>query len=168
MPISEMLLPEFDQEMAGTRKTLERVPEAKFDWKPHEKSMSMKDLATHMANLPSWTVETLDHDSFDMNPKDGEPPRMEPIESVRDALEIFDKNVTKAREAIARTTDEQFVSSWSLLSGGETVFTMPKVAVLRGMILNHNVHHRAQMGLYLRLNDVAVPSIYGPSADEAS
>jgi uncharacterized damage-inducible protein DinB len=165
--ISESILPEFDQEMAVTRKTLERVPEAKFDWKPHEKSMSMKDLATHMANLPSWTTTTVEEDGFDMNPKDGEAPRMEAIGSVKDALAIFDKNVAAARAVIAKASDEKLLSAWSLLSGGETVFTLPRIGVLRSMILNHNIHHRAQMGLYLRMNDVSVPPTYGPSADEA-
>jgi uncharacterized damage-inducible protein DinB len=166
MGLSEALLPEFDHEMANTRKTLERVPGDRFDWKPHEKSMSMGDLATHIANLPSWAATTIDDDSFDVAPP-GEPPFTLPqAGSVKEILDQFDKNVASARAAIAGATDERFFKTWSLLSGGNNIFTLPKAAVLRSFVMNHIIHHRAQLGVYLRLNDVPVPSIYGPSADE--
>lgn len=166
MKISDTLIPEFDQEMAGTRKTLERVPEDKFGWKPHEKSMSMGELASHLANISGWMEITVNQDSFDVAPKDGEAFQTPQATSVKELLEIFDKNVAASRATLAGASNETLMGTWTFLNGGETVFTMPKVAVVRGFIFNHNVHHRAQLGVYLRLNDVAVPSIYGPSADE--
>jgi uncharacterized damage-inducible protein DinB len=168
MAISESLLPEFDQEMANTRKTLERVPEDKFAWKPHEKSWAMGGLATHLANLPSWAVLTLSQDSFDMAPPGGEPWKNPLASSRQELLEMFDKNIADARAAIAGASDERMFSPWSLLSGGNTLMTLPKIAVLRSFVMNHIIHHRAQLGVYLRLNDVPVPSIYGPSADEGA
>ncbi len=168
MALSESLLPEFDHEMANTRKTLERVPEDKFDWKPHEKSMTLGNLATHLATLPSWVGFTINETSIDIAPVGGEPMKNEPATSRQEVLERFDESVNAAREAIAGASDEQLFVEWSLLSGGHTVLTMPRVAVLRSFVMNHNIHHRAQLGVYLRLNDVPVPSIYGPSADEGS
>ena len=166
MPLNEAILPEFDHEMANTRKTLERVPDDKPNWKPHEKSWAMMELATHVANIPSWTALTLAADSFDMAPKDGDAPKVPEAGSKDEALEMFDKNVSEARAAIEAASDEDLMKSWSLLSGGETLFSMPKIAVLRNFVLNHTIHHRAQLGMYLRLNDIPVPAIYGPSADE--
>ncbi|MFQ5641006.1 MAG: DinB family protein [bacterium] len=167
MKLSNTILPEFDNEMAKTRTILERIPTDKFVWKPHEKSWTMGDLATHLANIPSWTLHTLNEDSLDMAPSASPPPRVSPADSPEDVLARFDKNVAEARTAIAGTSDEHFHKPWSLLSGGNTVFTLPRIAVLRSFVLNHNIHHRAQLGVYLRLNDVAVPAIYGPSADES-
>ncbi len=166
MGISQSLLPEFDIEMAGARKALERLPEARFDWKPHAKSMSMRDLATHVSNLPSWAQMTIAQDAFDMAPPGAEPFRVEPIDSTEAALAAFDANVTTARAAIAGASDADLMAPWSLMRGGETLFTMPKIAVLRSFVMNHMIHHRAQLGMYLRLNDVPVPASYGPSADE--
>jgi uncharacterized damage-inducible protein DinB len=168
MRLSDTILPEFDHEMANTRKTLERVPEDKLDWQPHEKSMTMRSLATHLSNLPSWVVYTINKDAMDIAPP-GEPPlRATPINSTQEAVETFDKNIAAAREAIAGASNEQLLGTWSLLNGGKTVFTLPRIAVLRGFVMNHSIHHRAQLGVYLRLNDIPVPSIYGPSADEGS
>jgi len=166
MTLSQSILPEFDNEMANTRKTLERAPQEKFGWKPHEKSWSMGDLATHLSNLPSWTEITLTQESFDMNPEGEETSTVQPATSTKDLLDRFDDNVSKARERIASTSDEEFMKPWTLLSGGETVFTLPRIGVLRSFVMNHMIHHRAQLGVYLRLNDLPVPSIYGPSADE--
>ncbi len=166
MALSETILGEFEQEMANTRKTLERIPVDNFDWKPHDKSCTIKELATHRANLPSWTIPTLKEDSFDMAPKDGEPPKTPEVTTRNEMLEMFDKNVADAHAAIESASDEEFMKPWSLLSGGETLFSMPKIAVLRSFVMNHNIHHRAQLGVYLRLNDVPVPAIYGPTADE--
>jgi uncharacterized damage-inducible protein DinB len=165
MTIAESLLPEYDQEMANVRKSLERIPEGKLDWKPHEKSWPFVGLATHIANMPGWTVMTIEQESFDMAPG-GEQIREEPVTSVQHALEMFDRNTAAARAAVAGATDEQLLAPWSLLAGGQPIFTMPRVAVVRLMIMNHMIHHRAQLGMYLRLNDIPVPSIYGPSADE--
>jgi len=166
MALSETILPEFDLEMANTRKTLERIPVDNFDWKPHDKSWTIKELATHLANLPSWTILTLKEDSFDMAPKGGEPPKTPEVTTKNEMLEMFDKNVADAHAAIESASDEEFMKPWSLVSGGETLFSMPKIAVLRSFVMNHNIHHRAQLGVYLRLNDVPVPAIYGPTADE--
>lgn len=166
MAISESILPEFDHEMGTTRKVLANLDDGKLGWKPHDKSMSMGDLATHLINIPGWAGITLNADSFDVNPPGGEAYREPAITSKAQALELFDKKVAEARAAIAGASDEVMMQPWSLLSGGETIFTMPKVVVLRSFVLNHNVHHRGQMSVYLRLNDIPVPSIYGPSADD--
>jgi uncharacterized damage-inducible protein DinB len=166
MGLSESLLPEFDQEMANTRKTLERVPEDKLGWKPHEKSMTMGGLATHLSNIPIWAAHAINEDSLDIAPP-GEPPyHIQEVASRQEALDAFDQNVAAAREALAGASDEHLLNPWTLLSGGNTIFALPRIAVLRSFVMNHNVHHRAQLGVYLRLNDVPVPSIYGPSADE--
>lgn len=167
MSIAQMLLPEFDQEATTTRKVLERCPEDKYGWKPHEKSFSMAALATHVANVSGWVPLTMSGDSFDVNPPGAAPYKEEPVASRAELLKKFDENTAAARAAIESATDEQMMQPWSLLSGGQTMFTMPRSAVLRSMIMNHAVHHRAQLTVYLRLNDVAVPSIYGPSADES-
>lgn len=166
MGLSQAILPEFDHEMAGTRKTLERVPEDRLDWTPHAKSTSMRGLATHLANLPTWAVHALNKDSFDLAPPGEPPPRAAPVNSVEECLQVFDRNVAAAREAVASATDEQMLGTWTLLQGGREVMSLPRVAVLRSFVMNHNIHHRAQLGVYLRLNDIPVPSIYGPSADE--
>ena len=167
MKLGENMLPEFDHEMANARKTLERVPESKFDWKPHEKSMPMGRLASHVAEIPGWVGAILESDSFDTNPP-GETSGYQALQvtSNEELLGTFDKNIAAARAAIAGTEDAKMIQKWSLLSGGKTVFSMPKIAVMRSFIMNHLIHHRAQLGVYLRLNGVPVPSIYGPSADE--
>jgi uncharacterized damage-inducible protein DinB len=165
MGLSDALLPEFDQEMANTRKTLERVPDEKFDWKPHEKSFPMDGLSTHLASLPSWASVTIDQDSLDLAPN-GEVVRLSPLKSRAEVLEMFDKNVVAARAAIAGASDEHLFQPWTLLSNGKTILTLPRVACLGSFVMNHIIHHRAQLGVYLRLNDIPVPSIYGPSADE--
>lgn len=163
--ISESLLPEFDQEMANTRKVLERVPEDKLTWKPHAKSFSMAALATHVAMIPGWGTFTLEGDSFDLGaPGVLEPPP--PATSRKELLALFDRNVAAYRAALAAAADARLLAPWSLVKGSQNIFTMPRVAVLRSMIMNHLIHHRAQLGVYLRLNDVPVPGLYGPSADE--
>lgn len=166
MTISETLLPEFDYEMAGTRKTLERVPDDKFDWKPHEKSMATRSLVSHLATLPSWATTTLKESELDMAPKDGEPFKMPVANSQQEALAIFDQQLAEARATIAAASDEEWSKPWTLKAGDEVYFTLPKIAVMRTWVLNHNIHHRAQLGVYLRLNDLPVPSLYGPTADE--
>jgi len=165
MPLSQALLPEFDHEMANTRKTLERVPDDKFNWKPHEKSFPMGALATHLANLPSWASLAVGSDSFDMAPE-GKPLKTPELHTREAVLETFDKNIAAARQAIQNASDADLFKPWSLLASGKTLLTLPKAAVLRSFVMNHIIHHRAQLGVYLRLNDIPVPSIYGPSADE--
>jgi uncharacterized damage-inducible protein DinB len=165
MAIGQSMLPEFDHEMANTRKTLERVPDDKFGWSPHLKSFPMGKLASHLANLPVWTNITIGQDAFDMAPN-GERATTPECHSQKEVLDTFDANVAQAREALAGVTDEKIFGNWALLDNGNQLLSMPRVAVLRSFVMNHIIHHRAQLGVYLRLNDIAVPSIYGPSADE--
>jgi len=165
MSIGQMLLPEFDQEMAGTRKVLERVPDDKLEWKAHPKSNTIGWVATHLANIPSWTGYTLTQDSLDINPG-GKPFIAPPAKSVREILDRFDKNVATARQQIAAAEDAEFSRPWTLINNGTKVFTLPKGAVLRSFVLNHIIHHRAHLCVYLRLNEIPVPGLYGPSADE--
>jgi len=165
MGIAQAMLPEFDHEMANTRKTLERVPDEKFDWKAHEKSFSMGSVASHLSNLPSWTNIVVGMDAFDMAPS-GQPLKTPPCRSKQEVLDTFDKNVREARKALENEKDEHIFQPWKLLSNGNEILSMPRVAVLRGFVMNHIIHHRAQLTVYLRLNDIPVPSLYGPSADE--
>jgi uncharacterized damage-inducible protein DinB len=167
MSIAQALLPEFDQEMAATRKVLERVPDDKLEWSPHEKSMTLGRLAGHLAELPMWTAVSLDQDEFDVNPSDGEQEweAAKPT-SAAETLELFDKNSADAREKITSTGDATFFEDWTLKSGGETLFTIPKIGVVRSFILNHSIHHRGQLTVFLRILDVSVPQTYGPTADE--
>jgi len=166
MKLNERLLLEFDQEMVNTRKTLERIPEDKFDWKPHEKSMPLGRLSGHLAEMLGWTAETIRKDSLDLAPP-GQPPMQPTVaKSRKQVLELFDKNRADARAALENASDDHLLKSWSLLKGGETLMTMPRMTVIRSFVINHMIHHRAQLGVYLRLNNIPVPSIYGPSADE--
>lgn len=166
MPLSQMLLPEFDHEMANTRKLLERVPEDKLAWKTHEKSNTIGWVAMHLAEIPGWVDMTLTQDSFDVAPPGKEPYRTPPVTSRQDILSRFDKNVASARAAIAAASDEQFMKPWSLLNGGKVLFTIPRAAVLRGFVISHVIHHRAHLCVYLRMHNVPVPALYGPSADD--
>jgi uncharacterized damage-inducible protein DinB len=163
MGLNQSLLPEFDQEMANTRKTLERIPDGNLAWQPHPKSMTMGHLALHVAEIPGWVGPTIGMDSLDLGTIPHEP---RPAASRAEAVALFDKNVSEAREALAGASDEHLLRDWTLLFNGRTIFTLPRITVIRSMIMNHVIHHRAQLGVYLRLNDIPVPSIYGPSADE--
>lgn len=164
--IAASLLPEFDLEMANTRKVLERVPDADFAWKPHAKSFTMGELAGHVATIPGWMTSTLSEPSFDVSPG-GVPVDFPKPASAREALAVLLEGAKEARAALAATTDEAFAEEWSLLGNGTPYFTMPRAAVVRSFVMNHLIHHRAQLSVYLRLRDVPVPGIYGPSADES-
>jgi uncharacterized damage-inducible protein DinB len=168
MAIAESMLPEFDHETATTRTLLERVPEGKAAWKPHEKSMSLGQLAMHIANLPQWASITLERAEFDTNPPDGSRVTTPAFESAPNLLQFYDANVSAARALLARATDAEFMAPWTLKNGGKSLFSMPRVAVFRSFILNHAVHHRGQLSVYLRLLDVPIPNIYGPTADTQS
>jgi len=165
MRTSDTLLPEFDREMGVTRKLLERVPDGQFDWQPHPRSMTLGRLAAHLAELPHWVSITISQDGFDMStarPEGYQPP------ATRDAvLALFDANTAAARAALAGRGDGELMAPWSLFQGKQTLFTMPKATVLRTFVFNHMVHHRGQLSVYLRMHDVPLPSMYGPSADEA-
>jgi uncharacterized damage-inducible protein DinB len=165
--ITQGLLNELEMEMPSTRKTLERIPD-KFDWAPHQKSMTLGRLAQHLSELPDWAVKAISLDELDLAPPGVTPPPPKVATSRAQVLENFEKNLNAARSALAGTNDEHLLKPWSLKMGGKTILTMPRVAVLRNFVLNHNIHHRAQMGVYLRLNNIPVPSVYGPSADEGS
>lgn len=167
MSIAKSLLQELEMEMPNTRKTLERVPE-KLDWTPHAKSMSVGRLAQHLSEIPNWAVSAIDLDELDLAPAGGPPFTPAPVGTREEILQTFDKNVAAAQKSLAGTNDEHLMKPWSLKMTGKTILTMPRVAVVRNFVLNHNIHHRAQLGVYLRLNDIPVPSIYGPSADEGS
>lgn len=160
--ISLAMLPEFEQEMNNTRKILERVPEDKFDFKPHQKSMSMGRLAGHVAELPGWGAHTLKVDLLEIEA--GQKPFLPSTR--KELLETFEKSVNETRELLANVSDEDLRKIWTLKFDGKTIMSMPKVAVLRGVVMNHLIHHRAQLGVYLRLNEVELPGMYGPSADE--
>jgi len=166
MTISEMLLPEFDQEMANTRTMLERVPLDKSDWKPHERSMTLGRLAGHIAELPFWAGRILDTEMIDLTPMVTGPYQPYIPSSLKDLLQKFDTNVAEAREGLKRARDEHFNQMWSLQLKGKAVSSGSKLSMIRSMSLNHIIHHRAQLGVYLRLNGIPLPPLYGPSADE--
>src|SRR3954454_7051517 len=166
MSIAQSFLGEFDYEMANTRKVLERVPEEKFDFKPHDKSPNLGWLAAHVTNLPTWASLGINADNFDLSPPGQAAPRTQTFATRDELLAKFDSNVTSAREAIAGASDETFMQPWTLMRGGQKIFTIPKAGVIRTWMMNHLIHHRAQLAVYLRLNDVPVPALYGPSADE--
>ena len=162
MPIAQMLLPEFDQEVKNTRKLLECVPDGKFDYKPHEKSMTLGRLAAHVAEMPNYMISTLRLERLDFT---GEEKRFEPA-NCKELLESFDKLSAEARELLAKATDEDLAKIWTLTYKGQQIFAMPRTAVVRSMVISHLIHHRGQLGVYLRMNNVAFPGMYGPSADE--
>ena len=167
MKITELLIAELDREAPGTRKTLERVPEGKNDWKPHPKSMPLGSLATLVANIPGWLQMMVNMDELDINPPGG--PKYRPAEwkTRKELLDQFEASLKKGREALQKTTDDHLLNTkWRMLSGGKVVSEQTRYEAIRGGILNHMAHHRGQLTVYLRLNDEKVPSIYGPSADE--
>lgn len=163
MPIRELLLPEFDRELSKTRTMLERVPEGQPDFKPHEKSMPMARLAGHLAQLPSFGTTILTTPELDFATAGMRPLVME---SRQQLLSAFDENVRAAREKLASVSDEELQQPWKLSFEGKVFAQGTRYQMVRGMFLNHIIHHRAQLGVYLRLNGVPVPSTYGPSADE--
>jgi uncharacterized damage-inducible protein DinB len=162
MFLKDGLLAEFDHEMGTTRKLLERLPDDKLSWKPHARSMSLGGLATHMSNLPNWGALILNEAGFDLADA---PPNQEERTSRADILAAFDAAAAHARTSITKT-DPELAAPWSLKRGGQQLFTMPRVTAFRTFVLYHLVHHRGQLSVYLRLNDVALPAIYGPTADE--
>lgn len=166
MSYAETILPEFDQEVAGTRKVLERLPDDKLDWKAHPKSNTIGWNANHLAEMPGWVEGTLNQDAWDIAPADGEHYQTPQLTSKQEILDLFDRNVAAARRALESVGDETMSKTWSLLRGGTPLFTMPRSVVIRTFVLNHTVHHRAILCVYLRLNDIPVPGMYGPSGDE--
>jgi len=162
MPFSQTLLLEYDEEIKNTRKLLERVPDGKFDYQPHPKSMTMGRLASHIAELPAWTL-VLEMDVFEL--KSDYKPQI--CTTRAELLKKFDQGASDARIKIAEMSNADWQKTWTFIYDGNTIMSMPRAAVMRSTIMNHLVHHRAQLGVYLRLNGVEIPGMYGPSADEA-
>lgn len=162
MALKDALLPEFDQEMTATRRAIERLKEDKYDWAPHEKSMKAGRLASHIAEMTVWGTISITRDSLDL--AGGHQPFN--AASRGELLAAFDKNAADCRKAIEGASDETLMKPWSLMNGENTIMTLPKITVIRSFVLNHIIHHRGQLSVYLRLTDTPVPSIYGPSADE--
>ena len=160
MSIADTLLPEFDQEMASTRRVLERVPTDKKTWKPHQKSFAMGHLAQLVAWMPGWITNALRETELNLASAGGYS-----YESTNTLLTMFDKNVAEARAAIVSSKDKDYSVNWSLKHGDRVLFTQPRRDIVR-MNINHLIHHRGQLTVYLRLVDVPVPSVYGPTADE--
>jgi uncharacterized damage-inducible protein DinB len=162
MAIKEGLLTEYDHEMGTTRRLLERIPDDKMAWKPHDKSMVFGALATHLGNIPTWGATILNELSFDLA---SAPPNIEPKASRGEILAFFDGTV-KTTRALMDKSDAEYMAPWALKRGGHNMFTLPRIAAFRSFVINHMVHHRGQLSVYLRLNEIPVPAIYGPSADE--
>ena len=163
MSIADALLPEFDREMGLTRRLLERVPDGQFAWKPHERSMTLGRLAEHLAQLPEWATITIQQRGIEMGPP---PPDHRPPSTRAEVVALFDRNAATARATLTGRTDAELMAPWTLKAQGKEVFTMPKAIVLRTFVMNHLIHHRGQFSVYLRMHNVSLPSIYGPSGDE--
>lgn len=162
MNLIDSILDEFTHEAATTRRLLERLPDAKFDWKPHTKSMTLGRLATHIAELPGWVGGCVDKSGFDLGP--GHTPQL--LATTAEVLAVFDKHVALAAQALKPLSDKQLQETWRLTRQGQLILEMPRFGVVRTLLLNHLIHHRGQLSVYIRLLDVPVPSIYGPSADQ--
>jgi len=154
-----------DPIVAGAKSVLEAVPPGRLDWRPHEKSWTMKDLAAHVAHIPSWTAPTLALSEFDVAPKDGAPPPQPDYGSVPEICQALEDNAAQARDVLEDASDADLQSPWTMLVGGEARFTLPKAVALRTFVLDHMIHHRAQLGVYLRLAGAPVPQTFGPTAD---
>jgi uncharacterized damage-inducible protein DinB len=162
MSIIQFLLKEMDQEAQTTRNMLARVPEDKYDWKPHEKSMSMRQLATHVAELPSWVPMVLTTDELDFATSPYEPKK---ISRTSDLVAYFEECYADGKAHLQKANEDQLDKMWTMRNGEQIYDTSPKVQVLR-MTFSQIIHHRAQLGVYLRLLNVPIPGSYGPSADE--
>jgi uncharacterized damage-inducible protein DinB len=162
MNVRESVLPEFDHETTMTRVVLERLPEAAFEWRPHPKSFTLGGLATHLAHIPHWGSSILTKDFYDLA---SSVPR-DPLTSVQAVLDTYDAHVREVRAALVGLTDGQLLQPWTLRRAEKVVLSMPRISALRGFVVRHSVHHRGQMTVYLRLNGVPLPPLYGPTADE--
>jgi uncharacterized damage-inducible protein DinB len=163
--LSELLLPEFDAEAATTRRVIERVPDDRIEWRPHQKSFPMGHLAQLVAMIPGWTMHVLTKNEFDIAPREG-PTAVYRFLPVDQLLKMFDQNVADARPLIERVTDAALQEQWTLKAAGHPVNIASRYMSYRTLMLNHLVHHRAQLGIYLRLTEQMVPQMYGPTADD--
>ena len=168
MRIGQTLLPEFDAEMANTRRALAQVPHDRFEWKIHHKSNSLGWVANHLADIPSWVDMSINQDAFDIEPVAGKPYATPTDDTTQQVLERFDRNVAQARTLLEAVSDEHLLESWKLLRQGQELMSMPRLAVVRMWVLNHSIHHRGCLCVYLRVNDIPVPGMYGPSGDDSS
>ena len=166
MDLTELFLGELESEIPATRKVLERVPEGKDNWKPHEKSMELGYLAQLVATIFGWVDLTVNHDFLDFNPPDGKRYTPPPIRNNADLLAAFDDSIAKARAALKGTTEAHLMTPWQMRSGGHVLSEEPRYKVIRDAVFNHMAHHRGQLTVYLRLNEKPVPCVYGPTADE--
>ena len=166
MSISSSLLPEFRHETEGLRRVIERVPGTQFGFRPHPKSFSLGDLANHLVTIPGWVVSTMTLLELDFGLPETQARLPKPSDTVEGLLHTLDAGVEQAIEALSAAPDEAFRATWTLKNKGEVVLAMPRIAVYRGFVMNHLIHHRAQLATYLRLLDLPVPALYGPSADE--
>lgn len=167
MTLADSLIPEFDHEMAGCRRVLERVPAERFDYRPHPRSFSLGQLANHLAAVPSWLVTAMSTTELDFIDPEMAAQLPLPATSTAGLLEVFDRAVKSARSALVAGSDEDLMTLWCGRSKGKTVFSIPRMGVYRNYILNHMIHHRAQLTVYLRMLETPVPALYGPTADEA-
>lgn len=167
MAISDALLPEFQHEMASLRRVVERIPSDRLDYRPHPKSFTLGDLANHLVTIPGWTTSTMTLTELDFGLPETQARLPKPSTTTEGLLQTLDAGAAAAQEALSKASDEDFRVVWSLKNQGEILFSMPRIAVYRGFVMNHLIHHRAQLALYLRMLDLPVPSIYGPSADES-
>jgi uncharacterized damage-inducible protein DinB len=165
MRLVDLLLPEFDHEMASTRRVLARAPEAQLGWRPHEKSWTLGGICTHLANIPRWGVSVLKHTSYDLVRDAGE--RSAELTSVAEVLARFDAHVSDARAALIEITEGELIVPWSLKRDGVVIMSVPRIQAFKSFAISHIVHHRGQLTVYLRLQGVPLPPIYGPTADEA-
>jgi len=163
MKLIDSLISEFEHEAQTTRKHLERLPEDKLDWRPHEKSFTAVALASHITEMVGWAEAILNQDELDFDPATYKPYH---ATSVADLLKTFDDNVAKGKQALTGATDDMLSQPWSFKIMGRVRFERPKAAVLRDVAFSHIIHHRGQLSVYLRLLNVPVPGSYGPSADE--
>jgi uncharacterized damage-inducible protein DinB len=163
MAIIDVLLPEFEREMGSTRRVLERVPLQEADWRPHPKSRTLLQLATHVADIPMMATRIMTLAQWDGT---GPRPDRAPITETAQLLGTFDEHVAAARAALVGKTDGELMAPWTFKYAGREMFTVPRIGAIRTMCLSHGIHHRGQLTVYLRLRDVPLPPIYGPSADE--
>ena len=164
MAFTDALLPEFDHETGVTRRLLERLPDDKFGWKPHDKSMTLGRLASHVAECLTWLTETVLKTEVNWNTT--KPSSAKVCASRAETLAYFDDAQKSARAALAAASDAELLQSWTFKKDGQVVFSQPRIGVIRGMVFNHMIHHRGQLSVYLRENNVPLPAMYGPSADE--
>lgn len=162
--IRQGMIKEIEHEATLTKKMLERIPIDKFNWKPHDKSREIGALAIHVAQLPAWASRALTSSEFDILTMKREVPE---IKTAEDLVKILDDSVSKAVEDLQKANDEDMMATWTFKRGEHVVFALPRAAVIRSMAMNHLIHHRGQLSVYLRLLNIPVPGMYGPSADEA-